>query len=154
MPRTLHFGFKFVWLISAIAFALFASDAYKSSKIELPRYQSRIQNMASGTSVALGGINFQDMITMANGIADTHDKSVEELEQSIHQSAILSFRLNLMCCFAALVGLATQFGQYRHDEAQKANRKHYTAHEDSKQPVIIPSPQNSEAKHEDTTPAA
>jgi|ERR1035437_1005178 hypothetical protein len=154
MPRILHFGFKFVWLISAIAFAFFARDAYQSSKIELPRYQGRVRDVRSGMRLELGGVSVQDIITVANGVADTHDRSVAALEQSIHQSANHSFWLNLMCFVAALVGLTTQFFNYRHDEAQKANRKHGTEHDDSKQPVIIPSLQNSEAKHEDTTPAA
>jgi hypothetical protein len=155
MPRILHFGFKFVWLVSAIAFASFAYDAYQSSSITLPTYQDRIPDVNPGVhGLQLGGVNFQEMITIANGIAESHNRSVEALQKSIHQSAILSFRLNVMCCFAVLVGLATQFGQYRHDEAQKANRKRDTDHDDSKQPVIVPSPQDSEAKHEDTTPAA
>ena len=113
MPRILHFGFKFVWLVSAIAFAFFARDAYQSSHIKLPRYEGRLQNVAPGMEIRLGGVSVQDMVTVANGISDAYDTSVDELEKSIHQSAISSFRLNLMCCFAALVGLATQYGQYR-----------------------------------------
>lgn len=117
MPRILHFGFKFVWIISIFVFARFAYDAHQSMDITLPRYQGRIP---PEYNVQIGNIRFQNVI---NGIADTHDKSVAELEKSIRSSARLSFHLNLMCCFAALVGLAAQFGQYRHEEAQKAKQK-------------------------------
>src|SRR5439155_14853364 len=121
--------------------------------ITLPRYQSRIPNIASGISVHLGGVSTQDIITVANGVAEAHDKSVDELERSIRQSAKVSFRLNLMCCFAALVGFATQFGQYRHDERNKAQRKPSASDYDSKLPTSIPHLQESETKPDDTAAA-
>ena len=121
MPRILHFGFKLVWLVSALAFGIFARDAYYSQSIKLPRYEFRIP---ANYQVKIGPVRFQEVI---NGIADTHDRSVAELESSIRSSASLSFRLNLMCCIAALVGFATQFGQYRHDERTKAERQRETA---------------------------
>ena len=124
MPHWIHFAFKSVWLISALVFARFAYDAHESISLTLPRYQHRISPPRWGYT-EINGLSTKEIIEMANGIADTHDKSVEELERSIHQSATLSYHLNSLCCFMALIGLATQFGQYLHDHhrAQKRGDK-------------------------------
>ena len=147
MPRILHFGFKFVWLISAVAFGFFAHDAYQSRSIKLPRYEFRIP---ANYQVQIGGVRFQEVI---NGIADTHDRSVAALESSIRSSATLSFRLNLMCCLAALVGLATQFGQYHHDETQKAKRQGGASDDDRSRTVSPPHLSESKTEHDHTTSA-
>src|ERR1039457_2037429 len=114
MPRIFHFGFKFVWLISAIAFAFFARDAFQSQFIKLPRYQLPAEPPGIIDHSSIGGLDFRQVL---GDIAETHNQSVAEMERSIHQSASLSFRLNSMCFFAALIGLTTQFFNYRHDEA-------------------------------------
>ena len=147
MPRILHFWFKLVWLLSALAFGFFARDAHQSKSIKLPRYEFRIP---ANYQVQIGGVRFQEII---NGIADTHDKSVAALESSIRSSATLSFRLNLMCCIAALVGLATQFGQYRHDETQKSKRQDGASDDDSRSPVSPPHLSESKTEHDHTTSA-
>jgi hypothetical protein len=120
MSRYFHFSFKLIWLISTFAFGCFAFEAQQSEKIILPRYANRISNVGRGMTIQLGGVNFQDVITIANGIADTHDKSVEALEKSIRSSARLSFRLNLLCAFAAFIGFITQFGQYLHEQSNNS----------------------------------
>jgi len=151
MPRILHFGFKFVWLASAIAFALLAHDAYHFAHIALPKYQDRVKDVAPGMGIRLGGVSVQDMIDVANGIADTHNKTVEVLEASIHRSMGLSFRLNLLGCFTSLIGLGTQFAHYRHDETQKAKRKHGASDDDGGKSVVLPHLTEGENQHGDTT---
>src|ERR1700724_1687578 len=112
MSRYFHFAFSLIWLISTFVFARFAYDARESAKITLPRYDARIRNVASGMGIELGGVNFQDVITTANGVADTYDKSIATLEDSMRSSALLSYHLNLLCAFSAFIGLLTQLGQY------------------------------------------
>ena len=119
MKKWMHFAFKAVWLISAFAFASFAFDAHQTKSLKLPRHKERIQNTSSAMNSALGGISMAKVVIMVNAMADTYDKSVEELEKTIHDSASLSFRLNLLCCTAALIGFATQFGQYYHEHGKK-----------------------------------
>ncbi len=115
----MHFAFKLVWIISAFAFGRFAYDAHQTESLILPRHIPRIENTSSATNSRVGGIRMSDVVDMANGMADTYDKSVDELERSIHHSARLSFHLNMMCCAAALIGFSTQFGQYWNEHGKK-----------------------------------
>ena len=114
LPRWTHIIFGLIWLFTAFVFWKLACDAHKSESIQLSRFTFRIPHEYQ---VQIGDIKFQDVI---NGIAETNDKNVTALENSIHQSSHLSFVLNIISCFAALLGFAAQVGEYFY-ESEKNN---------------------------------
>jgi len=113
MPRWTHIIFGLIWLITALVFWKLACDAHKSESIQLSRFIFRIPHEYQ---VQIGGIKFQDVI---NGIAETNDKNVAMLEDSMHQSSHLSFVLNFISCIVALFGFAAQVGEYFYERAKK-----------------------------------
>lgn len=118
-PRWIHLAFGLVWLFTALSFGFLARDAHDAEATTLPRFQGRIPHEYN---VEINGIQFQDVI---NGIADTHDKSVVQLEGSIRESAVLNFRLDLLSLFMAVVGFVAQTGQYLHEQRKHSRRKRY-----------------------------
>jgi hypothetical protein len=146
-PRWIHLAFGLVWLFTALSFGFLARDAHDAEAIALPRFQGRIPHEYN---VEINGIRFQDVI---NGIADTHDKSVAELESSIRASAILKFRLELLSFFMAIVGFVAQTGQYLHEQRKHSRRKSYAAHHKRSGGVLVTKLQEGDTKHENTNAA-
>jgi hypothetical protein len=116
-----------IWLLSAVVFFWAGLDAQESTKTVLPRYQHRISVPRFGDT-EINGMSTKELRDTANGIADTHDKSVEELERSIHQSALLSRNLNFLSVAFSLLGFATQFFQYRRERAEEHKKHSHPKH--------------------------
>ncbi len=105
--------FTVIWAVTAIIFFVQAQAAYSDETTVLPPYSITIP---SNANVQIGPVRFQDVI---NGLAASYNANVATLQESIRTSARLSFRLNLMSGFLALLGMFAQIGQAR------ASRDHF-----------------------------
>jgi hypothetical protein len=120
MPRWTHIVFGLVWLVTAFVFGSMAYYAHESESTKLSRFTFRIPKEYQ---MQIGSVRFQDVI---NGIADTHDKNVAALEDSIRQSSRTSFVLNVISCFTALVGFAAQVGEFFYERRRKDSQREDT----------------------------
>ena len=112
-----------IWVATAVVFFVQARAAYPDEFTVLPPYSTTIP---SNFSVQIGDVRFQDVI---DGLTTSYNANVAALQASIRASAKLTFDLNLMSGFFALVGLVAQIGQAmkswreiagdRHNEATK-----------------------------------
>lgn len=98
-------------------FARLAIDSYGATKTTLARFDVHFPNWGS---VFIMGVNVPKAMTE---MADTNNANVSALEKSIRESASLTFRLNLLSAFMAVVGLAAQISVYRQDARQNRKRE-------------------------------
>jgi hypothetical protein len=96
--------FIVIWVATAVVFFIQARAAYSDESTALPPYSTTIP---SNFNVQIGNVRFQDVI---NGLTASYNSNVAALQESIRASAKLSFGLNLMSGFLALVGMAAQIG--------------------------------------------
>ena len=114
--------FSLVWFITALFFFIQAWQTYSQVSITLPRFTSQLPQ-----GVAIGGV---DIGKTVYDFAETHNKSVGSLEQSIRSSASFSFALNTMSGMLAVFGLCVQMRQYlqektNNDEKKREKEHHY-----------------------------
>ena len=115
----MHLVFSLVWLSAALSFGFLAFDAQKAEDITLPRFQVP---PPAKDNLQIGSLKLQDAV---DGLAEAHDKSVEQLEHSIRETATFRFRLDLLSCFVSVIALVTQAGQFLHVQSEYARRLRY-----------------------------
>jgi|RhiMetStandDraft_8_1073273.scaffolds.fasta_scaffold74926_1 uncharacterized integral membrane protein len=114
--------FSVIWIITAVFFFIQAWQTYRQVSITLPRFTSQLPQ-----GVAISGV---DIGKTVNDFAETHNISVDSLEQSIRSSASFSFALNTMSGMLAVFGLCVQMRQYlqektNNDEKKREKEHHY-----------------------------
>jgi hypothetical protein len=106
-PRWIHFTFCMIWLGTAIVFAILARDSYESSNTKLERYY---RSFPQGGIVIIGGT--LDVAKTMQEMADANNRNVNQLEDSIHNSAVLAMWLNIFSFSMSVFGLVAQLGAY------------------------------------------
>ena len=115
--------FSVVWSITALFFFIQAWQTYSQVSITLPRFTSQLPQ-----GVAIGGV---DIGKTVYDFAETHNKSVDILEQSIRSSASFSFALNTMSGLLAIFGLCVQMRQYLQEKTNQDEKKRECEHQHS-----------------------
>jgi hypothetical protein len=103
MPNWINLIFCIIWTITSIVFFCLAYDSYQSSKITLAKFS--VEN-SEGINLRIG--NF-DAVKTLNNMAEINNNNVSRLEKSIHDTASLTFWLNIISAFSALMGLFAQY---------------------------------------------
>jgi len=98
-------------------FSWLAFDSYEASKIELARFTAKMRTYVAVTNEP---VDLSDLVT---ALADTNNKNVAVLQESIRRSARLSFWLNTWSCFMAVVGFAAQLRVYRYERRQQHHER-------------------------------
>jgi hypothetical protein len=115
-PRWIHLTFCMIWLGTAIVFAVLARDSYESSNTKLERYYKTFPHDA--TVVISRSL---DVSKTMEEMADANNRNVNKLEDSIHNSAVLSMWLNIVSFSMSIFGLVAQFGAYLHELRKDKN---------------------------------
>jgi len=103
-----HFTFCSIWLVTACVFGILAYESYQASNTTLFRFSS---DVPSWGNVKILGV---DLGKTLNQMSDTNNKNVGLLESSIHQSAKLTFLLNIISCLMAFSGFVAQVFDHRY----------------------------------------
>lgn len=106
-----------IWFIMACSSLYLANDARNLEKTKLAIYAPDIpkgynlQFATTGKPISITGT--------INDIAKSHNRNVELLEKSIHQSARTSFMINLLSFVLSLLGLFAQVGSFIHEKKKE-----------------------------------
>jgi hypothetical protein len=99
--------FTLIWAVTFFVFFALAAASYRDQSTTLPGYAFLIP---PAFNVQINGVKFQDVI---NGLAQSYNNNVAKLEESIRSNAHLTFCLNGLSAFMALLGFIAQMGQFR-----------------------------------------
>ena len=104
----IHFVFALIWIVAAFAFFFAASDSYETMSISLPQATASLDDSVQRR------INFngQDVSAVMDNVIDAHNQEVSKLEISLHQSARLTFYLNLLSGIMSVLGFFNQIAAY------------------------------------------
>jgi hypothetical protein len=119
-PRWIHLTFCAIWLVTATVFAILARDAYETSNTKLERYY---RLFPQGGSIVINGD--LDIVKTMGEMTDASNRNVNKLEDSMHESAVLSMWLNIVSFGMSVMGLIAQIGAYLHELWKDKNEASY-----------------------------
>jgi hypothetical protein len=104
----IHSLFAIIWLASATAFFYAAYDSQQNLSLALPQATASLDDSPQRRIT----FNDQDVSAVMDNVINAHNQEVSKLEVSLHDSASLTFKLNLLSGCAALLGFVTQGGAF------------------------------------------
>jgi len=104
-----------IWFVTTCVFGILAYESYQASNTALFRFSPEVPSWGR---VEIMGV---DLGKTLNKMSETNNENVGLLESSIHQSAKLTFLLNIISCLMAFSGFIAQIFDYRHKNNQHIN---------------------------------